>query len=258
MSIAVMTEVWKDAPVAGTELLMLLALADSCNDDRECWPSVRHLQHKVRVSEPQARKLLKSLERQGLIEIVTKGGKGTKGRESNLYKISPVTPIAHDTSTPIAHDTLNHHSESSLNTLASGEAGDDSKPKAKTPRQPNPMYDAIKDIWGYTAVMNGAMEKMLKGTATKPGWKEYNLETPIAANDLRRWAQWYRQTVLKGDDNLNMLEERIKINSSITQWQERNAPSEEIYATDDEGRSTGTSYTIGGADDPFKDEIIID
>lgn len=150
--------------------------------------------------------------------------------------------------------TLPNTSSNIKKTIAPDGAGEPEKPKEKKAREPNPMYDAIKDIWGYTAIMNGAMEKMLKGTATKPGWKEYNLETPIEAVDLRRWAKWYRQTALKGDENLNMLEERIKINSSITQWQERNRPAETSSLTDDD-ESVGTSYTIGGEDDPFKDEI---
>lgn len=114
MSIAVMTEVWKDAPVSGTELLMLLALADSANDDRECWPSVRHLMHKVRLSEAQARRVLKSLERQGVIEIDIKKGKGATGRESNRYRICALTPLADDTSGGITDEPLNHHRETSI------------------------------------------------------------------------------------------------------------------------------------------------
>lgn len=128
--------------------------------------------------------------------------------------------------------------------------GDRSKPKETKPREPNPMYDAIKDIWGYTATMNGAMAKMLTGIATAKGWKEYNLETPIPPDGLRQWAKWYRQTALKGDENLNMLEERIKIQSSITQWQETH------QFVGAEGEVLTASYTIGSDDDPFKDEII--
>lgn len=261
MSIAVMTEVWKDAPVAGTELLLLLALADSANDDRECWPSLRHLQHKVRVSRPQLQKLITKLVNEGLIEKILKGGKGTKGRESNLYRILNMTGIAQDTcevsqgipvdaETGITQDTLNHHSESSIETVASDEAGDSANAKSKKTREPNPMYDAIKEIWGYTASMNGAMARMLTGIATQKGWKEYNLETPITPDGLRLWAKWYRETALKGDESLNMLEERIKIQSSITQWQETH------QTVGEDGEVRTASYVIGSDDDPFKDEII--
>lgn len=135
-------------------------------------------------------------------------------------------------------------------TVASDEAGDSSNAKSKKTREPNPMYDAIKDIWGYTATMNGAMAKMLTGIATAKGWKEYNLETPIPPDGLRLWAKWYRETALKGDESLNMLEERIKIQSSITQWQETH------QTVGEDGEVRTASYVIGSDDDPFKDEII--
>lgn len=127
-----MSEVWENAPVAGTELLMLLALADMCNEDRECWPSVRHLMHKVRVSEAQARRLIKALENKDIIHVQRYGGKGAPGRESSKYRITSMTMldgdiatgITHDTTTGIAcdtttgitHDTLKHHNESSIET----------------------------------------------------------------------------------------------------------------------------------------------
>lgn len=236
MSIAIMTEVWKDAPVSGTELLMLLALADSANDDRECWPSVRHLCKKTRLSDPQVRKLLKSLVERKLISKAIQGGKGAKGRESNLYTIRAMTPIADDkggkgstpitddSRTPIADDNLNHNSESSIKD-SPAEAGDsNSEPaKPKTERPRNPMYDAIKDVWGYTAARNGQMAALLNGTSTKKGYCEYNLDQPVTPEELRAWAAWYRKTALGGDEKLNMVEELIKVQSSITRWQELTA-----------------------------------
>jgi hypothetical protein len=109
-----------------------------------------------------------------------------------------------------------------------------SKPaKPKAERAANPMYDAIKDIWGYTAARNGQMAHLLNGTATKKGYAEYNLEQPITPDELRQWAAWYRQTALGGDAKMSMVEELIKVQSSITRWQELTADG-------------GT-----GADDPF-------
>lgn len=43
MSIRIMTEIWEYSPSSGTELLMMLAIADHANDDRECWPSIARL-----------------------------------------------------------------------------------------------------------------------------------------------------------------------------------------------------------------------
>jgi hypothetical protein len=85
------------------------------------------------------------------------------------------------------------------------------------------MYDAIKDVWGYTAARNGQMAQLLTGTATKKGYVEYNLDQPVTPDELRQWAAWYRKTALGADEKLNMVEELIKVQSSITRWQELTA-----------------------------------
>jgi hypothetical protein len=88
MSIRAMTAVWDRAPVSGSELLLLLALADAANDDLECWPGIRYLAHKVRVSERHIQRMLSSLEQQGLIQRILHGGRGRyEGWESNRYRL---------------------------------------------------------------------------------------------------------------------------------------------------------------------------
>lgn len=97
--------------------------------------------------------------------------------------------------------------------------------KDSLPRQKNAWYDAIESIWHYSGSMNGSMQKLLCGTATRAGWKEYNLETPLTDPDqLLRWAVWYRAVKLGGNPDLNMVEERAKIQSSIAYWQSLDAP----------------------------------
>lgn len=109
----------------------------------------------------------------------------------------------------------------------------DSPPAGETSR--NDWYDAICDIWKYTGKMNGAMQKMLQGTATAKGWKEYNLEQPLASSaELRAWAAWYRATQLNGNTRLNMLERRDSIQSSIGYWQSTNRPDAPMTASDDD------------------------
>jgi hypothetical protein len=66
--------------------------------------------------------------------------------------------------------------------------------------------------------MNGDMQKMLKGVATKKGWAEYNFDPPVEAEELLRWAQWYREDALGGDSALNMVEKHDKILNSISYY----------------------------------------
>ena len=86
-----MSQAWKSAPVAGTELLMLLALADMANDDMECWPRIAHLAAKTRLSDRQVTRLISKMVKDRIIVRVTKSGRGRKGEESNLYRITPET-----------------------------------------------------------------------------------------------------------------------------------------------------------------------
>jgi hypothetical protein len=76
MSIRLMSQVWDHSSLEGTSLLMLLAIADHANDDGVCWPSVRRLAQRVRVSVRQAQRLLRSLEAEGHIAVNRGCGRG--------------------------------------------------------------------------------------------------------------------------------------------------------------------------------------
>lgn len=62
MSVKVMARVWAHSQQKGGELLVMLALADFANDAGECWPSIRVLAQKARLSERQTRRVLNTLE----------------------------------------------------------------------------------------------------------------------------------------------------------------------------------------------------
>lgn len=88
MSIKVMNAVWANAEVSGSELLILLAMADFSNDDGgDIFPSMQTLARKARLSEPQARRVVQNLVKKGYIEIVELGGWDGKRNRSNSYRI---------------------------------------------------------------------------------------------------------------------------------------------------------------------------
>jgi hypothetical protein len=106
----------------------------------------------------------------------------------------------------------------------------------KKQSKPNPWYDAIHAVWGYNGDMNGAMFKMLQGKATAPAWKVGNLPRENALTDpaqLLTWAAWYRKTELGDNPKLSMLEERLKIQSSIIGWQIAGCPDVDTPAQPD-------------------------
>lgn len=99
-------------------------------------------------------------------------------------------------------------------------------PLRQRPR--NDWYDAIREVWNYTGALNGAMEKMLRGVSDDPKFRAGNVRLPggreLAPAHVRCWAAWYRATALGGSDRLNMLEDRMKIASSIAYWVEMGCP----------------------------------
>lgn len=86
MSIAIMTEVWKNSQLAGTPLLLAIALADHCNDDRVCWPSIGYLAKKVRLSERHTTRILQQMAAEG--HLIIHAGAGRHG--TNLYEMPTV------------------------------------------------------------------------------------------------------------------------------------------------------------------------
>lgn len=70
MSIKVMTYVWDNSKAKGSELLLLLAIADHSADDGYCWPTIDTLAHKTRLNKRSVMRLVKTLEDMGELYVV--------------------------------------------------------------------------------------------------------------------------------------------------------------------------------------------
>lgn len=75
MSVKVMSWVWDNGPASGAERLVLLALADFCDDAGRCWPSMARIAAKGCVTERGAQKIIRRLEAEGWVKIATGGGR---------------------------------------------------------------------------------------------------------------------------------------------------------------------------------------
>lgn len=79
MSIKLMTRVWEELlDLRGTKLNGALALADWARDDgTKIYPSMKTFAHKVRISERDARRIIREFEKSGLLTRVRSGrGRG--------------------------------------------------------------------------------------------------------------------------------------------------------------------------------------
>lgn len=88
MSIACIDAVWRCAYArGGSHLLILLALADFARDDgTEIRPSMGTLARRVRASQRQATRIVRDLERDGVIELVANASGGAPGA-TRVYRL---------------------------------------------------------------------------------------------------------------------------------------------------------------------------
>lgn len=89
MSIKVMSMVW-DSDLPSMERLVLLAVADFCDDQGKCWPSIARIATKCGMSERGVRKILRRLEDAGW--LVTNLGVARNGCNEYLVKPGTVFP----------------------------------------------------------------------------------------------------------------------------------------------------------------------
>ena len=85
-----MSRVWELSRNSGTELLLLLAIADFADDDGNAYPSVATLATKCRMTQRNANLLLAKLRRSGELEVSV----GTGPYGTNRYRVSlPSAPL---------------------------------------------------------------------------------------------------------------------------------------------------------------------
>lgn len=91
MSIHVMSWVWKNAPLDGTDLLVLLCIADHADEHGEnAWPSVQTIARYARRKPRRVQQIVRDLESAGLIAVeLQKGGTADMpaDRRPNRYRV---------------------------------------------------------------------------------------------------------------------------------------------------------------------------
>ena len=91
MSIKVMNRVWSDSEMKGSQLLLMLAIADNANDDGFAWPGVHYLARKIRMSTRQVQRIVPDLIDAG--ELAVEFGAG-RGNTHNYWILVGLDPAA--------------------------------------------------------------------------------------------------------------------------------------------------------------------
>jgi len=88
VSLKAMNWVWDHSPAVGTELLVLLAIADNADDaGANAYPSTDTLARKTRLDTRTVQRVIRRLEERGHV-VVDRGG----GRAANRYSMSLTIP----------------------------------------------------------------------------------------------------------------------------------------------------------------------
>jgi hypothetical protein len=88
LSIKLMTAVWESDVQPAGKRLVLLALADSANDEGVCWPSMATIARKAGIGLSSARKACAALEEEGLLVREERRVEHARNK-SNIYVIQP-------------------------------------------------------------------------------------------------------------------------------------------------------------------------
>jgi hypothetical protein len=131
MSIHWMTWVWDNSPYAETKLLIHLALADIAHKDGRFFASQTQLSTMARCSTEYIRKVIKELEQNNHLKIVTKGN--GRGNATVYQLIGLETPNA---SLPFAKEPVKPQPQLGESDDLNPQLWDD-KPPTLTPETPN-------------------------------------------------------------------------------------------------------------------------
>lgn len=83
MSVHVLDLVWRRSAHKGSDLLLMLAIADNANDGGVAWPGIEHLSSKSRLSERAVQYAVSRLLDGDELTLVRRGG----GSQSNVYRV---------------------------------------------------------------------------------------------------------------------------------------------------------------------------
>jgi hypothetical protein len=178
-----MTAVWDRSKHKGSELLILLAIADHVGDENGlAWPSIGHLAKKSRMSAVNTQRCVRALIGSGELIQVRQG----EGRKSSVYRLNLET---YQVDTPIAGDRA---APSPVRAESSGNRKEPEPPKP-------PKGELLFPLWKKRL---GAIFNRKESTAwSEKELKAFDAIVPIDDFELQLVEKYYRAERIKGEKN---------------------------------------------------------
>lgn len=109
LSVRVQSAVWEHSRATGNAFVVLLKIADNCDDDgRNAWPSVATLARYCRCAESTVQRALRELEALGELEVAQQMGGPRAGSRyaPNRYRVLLDMETQSSKSTPVGRDCV--------------------------------------------------------------------------------------------------------------------------------------------------------
>lgn len=163
-----MSAVWDRSQHSGTNLLMLLAVSDFCDDEGVCYPAVPKLAKKCRMSKRNAQDRLRELSESGELTILK--NQGPPPKFPNLFQVNldalgvkPTAPVKYNVERGEAHCTPG------VKPTAPKPSVNHQEPSTSTKAAKSNRSQMVDD--GFEAFWKGYPKKVAKLAALKE-WKK--------------------------------------------------------------------------------------
>lgn len=142
MSVRTMAKVWESSQQAGSDLLMLLAIADFADDDGNAYPSVATLAKKCRMRPRNCQYILRNLEQSGELTIGVNAGPFG----ANLYRVNLDALGVQSSAGVQSFAGVQHSAPGGAKDCAKGVQRIAPKP-SKNHQEPSNMVDGFDSFW---------------------------------------------------------------------------------------------------------------
>jgi Helix-turn-helix domain len=201
-----MAAAWKGSIHGGTELLMLLAIADFADDEGNAYPSIGTLAKKCRMKQRNVNYLIKTLQESGELEIrIGQGPRGTNRYRINVHRLAMqsiaglqqgagVQRIAHPPAKrcttplqPVADKPSVNHQEPSEVAL----------PKAKKGSRLSPSWQPSPEDLAYCREKRPDLDPVETAESFRDYWIAQAGSKAVKADWPATWRTWVRNQRVK-------------------------------------------------------------
>lgn len=199
MSVKIMGQVW-DLDLPANKLLVLLAMTDHADHNGEnIYPSIELVAWKTGYSESQARRVIKSLVKDGILSSQLRPGKTTlysvhleKGKLKQPFK--RLSTGGQNDTPSIAMTPQGLHSYDTPTPSIAMTPEPSVKPSNNRMPLLDPMADAISHVWKTKAsgLVNNIRAMML-GISKSGEWSGSNFNPPANPAEVLSFGKWWKQ-----------------------------------------------------------------